>query len=106
MDTASIKRVLVRAPNWVGDAVMAMPALTRLRRLFARSHLAILARDSVAGLFEGEALADEILVADDDGIGGFLRQAQLLRWRRFDLAVLLQNSFRAALLVRVSRARA
>jgi heptosyltransferase-2 len=105
MDTRSIRRVLVRVPNWLGDAVMAMPALTRLRRLFAGSHITILARDSVAGLFEGEALADEVLVADDEGVVGFLRQARILRRGNFDLAVLLQNSFRAALLARVSRAR-
>jgi heptosyltransferase-2 len=105
MDTRSIRRVLVRAPNWLGDAVMALPALTRLRRLFAGSHVAILARDSVAGLFEGEALADEVLVADDEGVVGFLRQARILRRGNFDLAVLLQNSFRSALLARVSRAR-
>jgi heptosyltransferase-2 len=105
MDTRSIRRVLVRAPNWLGDAVMALPALTRLRRLFANSHVAILARDSVAGLFEGEALADEVLIADDEGVGGFLRQARILRGGNFDLAVLLQNSFRSALLARASRAR-
>ena len=105
MDTRSIRRVLVRAPNWLGDAVMALPALTRLRRLFAGAHVAILARDSVAGLFEGEALADEVLIANDEGVGGFLRQARILRSGNFDLAVLLQNSFRAALLARVSRAR-
>jgi heptosyltransferase-2 len=106
MDTRSIRRVLVRAPNWLGDAVMALPALTRLRAMFANSHIAILARDSVAGLFEGEALADEVLVADDEGVGGFLRQARILRGGNFDLAVLLQNSFRSALLARASRARA
>src|SRR5262249_37338800 len=104
MEPESIKRVLVRGPNWVGDAVMSIPALKRLREMFPHAHLTMLAPDSISDLLAGEGLADEFVRADD-GVMGFLRQVRLLRRRHFDLAVLLQNAFRAALLARASGAR-
>src|SRR5262249_17828964 len=104
MEPESTKPVLVRGPNWVGDAVMSIPALKRLREMFPHAHLTMLAPDSISDLLAGEGLADEFVRADD-GVMGFLRQVRLLRRRHFDLAVLLQNAFRAALLARASGAR-
>jgi heptosyltransferase-2 len=105
MNATSVGRVLVRAPNWVGDAVMAEPAIRRLRDLFRPAHLAILARPWVAGLYEGEGLADEIIAAGAQGMRAFIAEARRLRERQFDLAVLLQNAFSAALLARAAGIR-
>lgn len=109
MKLQSINRVMIRVPNWVGDAVMAVPALRELRRIFADSEITLLARPWVAGLFEHEGLADAILPVDDNhglvrGASGFLRNARWLRRKRFDLAILLQNAFGAALLARAAGA--
>jgi heptosyltransferase-2 len=101
----SVGKVLVRAPNWLGDAVMAEPALRKLRDVFRHSHLAILAPPPVASLYEGEGLADEIITAAPQQVRTFVRQSLLLRNRRFDLAVLLQNAFSAALLARAAGIR-
>jgi lipopolysaccharide heptosyltransferase II len=98
-------KVMIRAPNWVGDAVMAAPALRELRRIFADSRITLMARSWVAGLFEGEGLADD-LIAVSEGRGflqtakNFLSDARRMRRERFDLAILLQNAFGAALMAR------
>jgi heptosyltransferase-2 len=109
MKLQSINRVMVRVPNWVGDAVMAEPALRELRRIFGESTITLVARRWVAGLLEGEGLADEFIPASDaqtfvQAATNFVRDARLLRRKRFDLAVLLPNAFGAALLARVAGA--
>ncbi|HKY04031.1 MAG TPA: lipopolysaccharide heptosyltransferase II, partial [Blastocatellia bacterium] len=107
---ASIRKVMVRVPNWVGDAVMAVPALRELRRIFSSAHLTLVARDWVAGLFEGEGLADDLIpVRDASGLirstRRFFEQSARLGRERFDYAVLLQNAFGAALAARAARVK-
>jgi len=92
--------ILVRAPNWVGDAMMAIPALESIRRARPGSEISVLARPAVAELFSGESFADRILVYDfrgrHRGWAGRERLAQELRREKFDVAILLQNAFAAA----------
>lgn len=96
------QRVLVRAPNWIGDAVMCEPALRGLRSLFPPAELTILAKPSIAELYTGCSGVDQVLVYDDKGthvgIAGKWALAGLLRRHHFDLAVLFQNAFEAAFL--------
>ena len=104
------QRLLVRAPNWLGDAVMAEPALRELRRIFAGSRLVLAVRPRIMGLFEGEGLADEFLAIDEaQGFLGKARQslsdARRLRRVGADLAVLLPNSFASALAARAGGAK-
>jgi heptosyltransferase-2 len=110
MELESIKRVMVRLPNWVGDAVIAVPALGELRRILAHAHITFVARPWVSGLFDGEGLADAVIPVDDargpgESAKQFIRARRRLGGERFDLAVLLQNAFGAALLARFSGAR-
>ena len=56
-----ISRLVVIAPNWLGDAVMALPALTDLRRHFSGAHLAVAARPSVAPVFSMVEGVDEVV---------------------------------------------
>jgi heptosyltransferase-2 len=101
---------MVRVPNWVGDAVMALPALVELRRIFVDSRITYVARPSVAGLFDGEGLADEMIAVSGarsflaSGIN-FVRDTHLIRQKQFDLAILLQNALGAALLARAGGAK-
>ncbi len=108
--TLSPGRILIRVPNWVGDAVMAVPALREFRRIFASSRITLLARPWVAGLFDGEALSDDVVIIEDArgfkrSARQFLSTARRLRRERYDLAILLQNAFGAALLARAAGAR-
>jgi heptosyltransferase-2 len=93
-------KILVRATNWVGDAVMALPALEAIRRREPRAHIAVLARPWVAELYRGQDFADQLIVFDHAGrhagLGGAERLARELRRERFDVALLLQNAFQAA----------
>jgi heptosyltransferase-2 len=93
-------KILVRAPNWVGDAVMAIPALEAIRNTHASDEICVLARPAVADLFAGQPFADRILQYDFRGRhrGWWGREKLLaeLRREKFSIAVLLQNAFDAA----------
>ena len=92
--------LLVRATNWVGDAIMALPALRAVRSKFPEAHISILARPYVADIYRGQGIADDLLPydphAEHRGWRGRERLASALRSRQFDVALLLQNAFDAA----------
>jgi heptosyltransferase II len=108
IDKSTIHRIVVRATNWVGDAVMCMPAFDALRRNFPESCIAVLARPWVAALFENHPGVDEV-ISYTRGQGFFkdlmerFRIIGLIRRRGFDLAVLFQNAFEAGLLTYMGR---
>jgi len=98
----TIKRILVRGPNWLGDAVMCEPALRGLRRLFPDAQIALLVKPAVADLFVGHPALTRVLTYDTKGrhagLSGKWALAGQLRRQGFDLAVLFQNAFEAAFL--------
>jgi len=93
-------KILVRATNWVGDAVMSIPALEAIRARWPEAHITALARPWVADLYAGQKFVDRLIVFDHTGrhrgLGGSERLAGELRAEKFDVAVLLQNAFEAA----------
>ena len=60
-----IERVVVRGANWVGDAVMTVPALRELRRVLPRAHITLATRAWAEGIFRGADFLDEILISDE-----------------------------------------
>jgi len=103
-----VRRILVRATNWVGDMVMCLPALEALGEHFPAAHITVLARPWVAALLREHPAVDQILLFEArDGFGPRqrerLRQVRSLQRGRFDLAVLFQNAFEAALLAWLGR---
>ena len=58
---SSMSKVLVRATNWLGDAVMSLPAIRAIRQVFPHAHLAVLARPSVADLYARETAIDRVI---------------------------------------------
>jgi len=93
-------KLLIRATNWVGDAIMALPALQVVRKRFPQAHIAILALPYVAQIYDRQGIADELMVYDrkgeHSGLRGRSRLAAALRAKKFDTALLLQNAFDAA----------
>jgi heptosyltransferase II len=93
-------KILVRAPNWVGDAVMAIPALQAIRRMRPTDEICLLSRPVVADLLSRQPFANRILQYDFRGQHrGWLGREKLageLRKEKFSIAVLLQNAFDAA----------
>jgi heptosyltransferase-2 len=102
VDRKTIKRILVRGPNWLGDAVMCEPALRGLRKLFPDAQIALLVKPAVADLFAGHPALTRVLTYDTKGrhagLSGKWALAGQLRRQGFDLAVLFQNAFEAAFL--------
>lgn len=100
------RKILVRATNWVGDAVMSLPALQALRLQYPEAHITLLARPWVADLYRREPFCDEVIPYQSPtgarGLQAKWRMASELRSRRFDCAILLPNSFESALLVRLA----
>ena len=100
MPSREISKILVRGTNWLGDAVMTIPALQRLRGSFPDAHITLLAPPRAAEVFTGFAAVDEIIVyrRKEQGKRAFIEVLRQLRRERFDLALLFQNAFEAALL--------
>ncbi|MGB2589181.1 MAG: lipopolysaccharide heptosyltransferase II [Candidatus Acidiferrum sp.] len=87
-------KLLVRATNWVGDAIMALPALRAVRSHFADGYITILARPYVAAIYKNQQVCDDMILVD-----GKADVVNELRARKFDAALLLQNAFQAAWIV-------
>jgi len=103
-------RMLVALPNWVGDLVLATPALRALRDQFPETHVAFLVRSHLADVLDGGDWMDEIIhwpagKSRPKRRRSFLGLAGELRGQRFEVALLLSNSFRSALLARLAGIR-
>jgi len=93
-DPEVVRRILVRAPNWVGDAVMSLPVLAGLKRLFPLAEITVLAAPRVAPLFAAQPGVTEIIrYPSDKGKWQVLWELR----GRFDVALALPNSMESAL---------
>jgi heptosyltransferase-2 len=100
---SSVSRLCVRATNWLGDAVMSLPAIRAIRDILPHAHLAVIARPSVADLYARESCIDRvILYPPQQGWRSKREFARCLARERFDAAILLQNAFDAALIAWVA----
>jgi len=89
-----VQRLLVRSPNWVGDAIMSLPVLSGLRKLFPQAEITVLAARRVAALFQEFPGVSEVVPYPVD------RGKWQVLWGlrgRFDLALTLPNSLESAL---------
>ena len=102
MRKEGIRRIVVRGPNWLGDAVMCEPALSQLPVLFPQAEITLLVKPAIADLLAQHPAVNRTLVYDDRGrhagLTGKWTLAGVLRRHRFDLAILFQNAFEAALI--------
>jgi heptosyltransferase-2 len=99
LNPSSVSKVLVRATNWLGDAVMSLPAIRAIRQIFPRAHLAVAARPAVADLYARETVIDQVISYTSRRRAFATR----LRDERFECAILLQNAFDAALIAWMAR---
>jgi heptosyltransferase-2 len=89
-------KILVRATNWVGDAVMSIPALRALHEKFPDAEISILAKPWVADLYGREPFCHRVIPYTPTDLPSKWRQGRALRSESFDVAILLQNAFEAA----------
>ncbi|HEY3741485.1 MAG TPA: lipopolysaccharide heptosyltransferase II [Bryobacteraceae bacterium] len=103
----SPSRILVRATNWIGDAVMSIPALEAIRKRFPSAHITILARPWVSDVYRDAPFCDAIEpYLPSPGMKDWrakLALARRLQTQGFDAAVILPNSFDSALICRLAK---
>src|SRR2546427_8118913 len=78
IDRSPHARILVRATNWIGDTVMTMPAVQRLRELERDAHISLLCPAKLHDLWRHNPFLNEV-IADLDN-------------RKFDVAIIFPNS--------------
>ncbi len=102
--TNSMNSIVVRGTNWIGDAVMQIPALRELRRIFPSAHITLHTRSWAQGIFTDAEFVDELLTFEkgESKIKDALEQAKTLKEKKFDLAVLFPNSFESALIAKLA----
>src|SRR5687767_1353875 len=103
LNSKPIERIVVRGANWVGDAVMTIPALREIRRLFPEAHITLATRSWAKGLFAGAEFVDALQVHDGSGLRSVVQQVREWRKGNFDLAVLFPNSLETALVASLAR---
>ncbi|MBI5556566.1 MAG: lipopolysaccharide heptosyltransferase II [Deltaproteobacteria bacterium] len=99
-------RILIRSTNWIGDAIMTTPAVRTIRENFPAAEITMLAQPWMADVFRASPHVDKIIFYEKKGVhgglSGMLRLSRTLQRMRFDMAILLQNAFEAALLARMA----
>ncbi|MCK4738603.1 MAG: glycosyltransferase family 9 protein, partial [Deltaproteobacteria bacterium] len=97
---SKISKILLRVPNWIGDAVMSLPALDELSALYEGASITVLAKPWTAPVFVNNPNVASIIEYDSNGVHkgllGRIALARELRKIGFDMAVLFQNAFDAA----------
>jgi len=96
--------IVVRGTNWIGDAVMQIPALRELRRIFPSAYITLHTRSWAQGIFTDAEFVDDLLTFEksQSKIKDALEQAKTLKEKKFDLAVLFPNSFESALIAKLA----
>lgn len=99
-----MNRILIRGPNWVGDSVLAIPAIKAVRANFPGAEITLLVRPWVSGLFTSAPFIDRVWSEPRPAsLGEWSRITSAIRRGAFDLAMLLPNSFESALMVFAGR---
>jgi heptosyltransferase-2 len=101
----NINRILIRGTNWIGDAILTLPAVASIRATYPKSHIAMLVKPWVADIYRLFSDLDDILIYENkfDNPLGVLRLAQTLKEKKFDAAILLQNAIEAAIIALLAR---
>ncbi|MCX5849110.1 MAG: lipopolysaccharide heptosyltransferase II [Deltaproteobacteria bacterium] len=95
-----IDKILIRGTNWIGDAILTLPAVASIRATYPRAHIAVLAKPWVADIYKVFSAVDEIIIYENkfDTPTGVFRLARTLKRREFNAAILLQNAIEAAII--------
>ncbi|KIX12891.1 lipopolysaccharide heptosyltransferase II [Dethiosulfatarculus sandiegensis] len=107
LDKTSVRRILVRGANWVGDAVMTLPAVKALAESCPRAEVHVLAKPWVAPVYQACPEVKNVVLYEaktrHQGLKGGLALVGELKKGGYDWAVLFQNAFQAALIAFLAR---
>ncbi|MCA8968225.1 MAG: glycosyltransferase family 9 protein [Planctomycetes bacterium] len=100
------EKVFVRAPNWLGDVVMATPHFDRIRRAFPDAQIVLGVKGGHGKVLDGlDSFDRRIAVSKPRGLSGLRAEARKLRSEQFDLAILFPNSVSSALVAKMAGIR-
>ncbi len=106
-DITGIKKILIRVPNWIGDAVLCLPAIEKIKSVYPQAEITVLAKPWVSPVFFNNPVIKRIIDYDKEsrhsGVAGMWRLIKDIKDYGFDMAVLFQNAFEAALIVFLAR---
>jgi len=102
-----LDKILIRGTNWIGDAVLTLPAIASVRATYPHAHISILAKPLVTDIYKLFAAADEVIIYKNqfDNAWGVFRLARILHKKKFDAAILLQNAIEAAIMTFAARVK-
>lgn len=102
-DAAGINKILILLPNWIGDAVLSLPAIYRIRGGFPSAHISVIGLPHITALFKEYPFIDDIIVYPDKSQkAGLLPAVREIRKYGFDLSILFPNSLRSAIIARLA----
>src|SRR2546421_4017542 len=88
-------RILIRSSNWLGDAVMSVPAVRAIKNGRPDAHVTILAPEKIAPMWKLISEVDEVLSLPNKSL--FTAARLVAKQKKFDVAILFPNSLRSAL---------
>lgn len=88
-------RILIRSSNWLGDAVMSVPAVRAIKKGRPDAHVTVLAPEKIVPMWKLISEVDEVLALSDKSLLSAIRAVR--RQPPFDVAILFPNSLRSAL---------
>ena len=97
------QKILVRAPNWLGDLVMSTPGFNALRLAHPNAHIVGLVSESVAPVLAGSKDFDEIWTIRSRGLSSIREVARRIAIESFDLGIVIPESISSALMMRWGR---
>ena len=100
-----IDKILIRGTNWIGDAILTLPAVNSIRATYPQAHIGMLVKPWVADIYRIFAAVDEVIIYENkfDTPLGVFRLARILKEKNFDAAILLQNAIEAAIISLAAR---
>lgn len=100
-----IHKILIRGTNWIGDAILTLPAVASIRATYPQARIAMLVKPWVADVYDIFSNLDEVIVYENkyDTATGVFGLARMLREKQFDAAILLQNAIEAAIIALFAR---
>jgi len=92
-------KIVVRAPNWIGDSILALPAIAALHENLPEAEIWITGHEWIKDIFSPfDYIKGVIPLKDLSRLRGLLKNANILQENQFDVGLLLTNSFSSAIL--------